>query len=140
MLPSELGASGVLRVLEKFEAWVRNYHPGADMDHGYGFTSVRSKPQSPTGAYIAQLESLREPLASASFEARRKIVEATLIAAEITELPRTPDGKHIVSDLMSFYFHSSDANDLCYRAAIGRDRCRGLEGSENPPPPLKGTV
>jgi hypothetical protein len=38
---------------------------------------------------------------------------------------------------MSFYFNSADANDLCYRARIQRDTCRGLEGSENPPPPLK---
>jgi hypothetical protein len=39
---------------------------------------------------------------------------------------------------MAFYFRSSDANDLCYRAAIGRDLCRGLDGSEQAPPPLKG--
>jgi len=26
--------------------------------------------------------------------------------------------------------------DLCYQAAIGRDDCRGLEGSEKPPTPI----
>lgn len=31
---------------------------------------------------------------------------------------------------MSFFYNSSEAYDLCYRAAIGRDRCRGLEGSD----------
>ena len=64
--------------------------------------------------------------------------EAALDAAKIDTLPRLPDGKHIIADLMSFYFGSSEGYDLCYRAAIGRDRCRGLEGSDNPPPPLKG--
>jgi hypothetical protein len=34
---------------------------------------------------------------------------------------------------MAFYFQSSAANDLCYRAAIGREACRGLPGSEDPP-------
>ena len=29
---------------------------------------------------------------------------------------------------MAFYFQSSAANDLCYRAAIGREACRGLPG------------
>jgi hypothetical protein len=38
---------------------------------------------------------------------------------------------------MSFYFRGSDANDLCYRAAIGRDKCRGLAGSQNPPSELR---
>jgi hypothetical protein len=37
---------------------------------------------------------------------------------------------------MAFYFRSSDANDLCYRAQIGRDQCRGLAGSDRPPAPL----
>jgi hypothetical protein len=37
---------------------------------------------------------------------------------------------------MAFYFNSSEANDLAYRAAIGRDTCRGLTGSENRPAPM----
>ncbi len=32
---------------------------------------------------------------------------------------------------MAFYFRCSDANDLCYRAAIGRDECRGLPDPES---------
>ena len=63
---------------------------------------------------------------------------AALEEAHITDLPRTPDGRHVAADLMAFYFRSSDANDLCYRAAIGRDQCRGLENSEQAPAPLKG--
>ena len=33
-------------------------------------------------------------------------------------MPRIPDGKSVIADLMSFYFRSAEANDLCYRAAI----------------------
>ena len=140
VLPSELGSVGTARVAAEFERWVRDYRPGADMDHGYGFTRLRSKAASPAATYLAQLEALREPLANADAAEKRRAVEAALDQANIKDLPRTPDGKHVISDLMSFYFHGSDANDLCYRAAIRRDSCRGLEGSDNPPPPLEGAL
>jgi hypothetical protein len=51
-------------------------------------------------------------------------------------LPQSPNGAHIAADLLSFYFTSSDANDLCYQARIARDACRGLDGSDRPPAPL----
>jgi hypothetical protein len=140
VLPAELGRTGTDRVAEQFERWVREYRPGADMDHGYGFTRVRSKPQSPASAYLTQLETLRETLENGDAISKRKAVEDALERAGIKDLPRSPDGKHVIADLMSFYFHGSDANDLCYRAAIRRDSCRGLEGSGDPPPPLKGAA
>ena len=138
VLPSELGREGADRAAEKFERWVRDYRPGADMEHGYGFTRVRAKAPSPAAAYLAHLQALREPLADADTAARRKAVETALEHANIKDLPRMPDGRHIITDLMSFYFQSGDANDLCYRAAIQRYNCRGLDGSDNPPPALKG--
>jgi hypothetical protein len=140
VLPAELGRTGTDRVAEQFERWVHEYRPGADMDHGYGFTRVRSKPQSPAAAYIAQLEGISGALASGDPVTKRKAVEDAIERAGIKDLPRSPDGKHVIADLMSFYFHGSDANDLCYRAAIRRDSCRGLEGSGDPPPPLKGAA
>jgi hypothetical protein len=137
VLPSELGPGGVRDVARDFERWVRDYRPAAEMDHGYGFTRLRTKPTSPAPAYLRQLDSLRAALRNADGESRRHAVEAALEEAKVTDLPRTPDGRHVAADLMAFYFHSSNANDLCYRAAIGRDLCRGLKGSENPPPPMK---
>jgi hypothetical protein len=106
------------------------------MDHGYGFTRLRTKPPSPAAVYMRQLEALRASLLSGDVPARQQAVEAALEEAKLTDLPRTPDGRHVAADLMSFYFRSSDANDLCYRVAIGRDLCRGLRGSDSPPPPL----
>jgi len=137
VLPSEVGRDGTDRIAEKFERWVRDYRPGADMDHGYGVTRLRKKPPSPASTYMAQLEGLRDPLSGADVAAKRKAIEDALAHAGIKALPEMRDGRHVVSDLMSFYFQSSEANDLCYRVAIQRDGCHGLEGSENPPPPLK---
>lgn len=130
VLPSELGENGIERVVLTFAAWVREYRPGAEMDHGYGFTRLRSKPASPAPAYLQQLSDLR---LKGDIASQRTAVEAALEQAKVTALPQTPDGKHVASDLMSFYFRSSEANDLCYRAHIGRDECRGLSGSEKEP-------
>ena len=140
ILPSELGRNGTDRIAERFERWIRDYRPGADTEHGYGFTRVRAKPPSPAPTYLAQLGTLRESLTGTDPATRRHAIEAALEQAKIKELPRMPDGKHIITDLMSFYFQSADANDLCYRAAIQRYNCRGLDGSDNPPPPLKGSA
>lgn len=140
VLPAEVGSGGVRHVVEQFERWVRDYRPGADMEHGYGFTSVRSKPPSPAALYMAQLKGLRSSLLNQDPEAKRTAIEAALVGAKIDGLTRLPDGKHVISDLMSFYFYSSEATDLCYRVAIERYKCRGLEGSDNPPPPIKGVA
>ena len=127
-----------------FVRWIRNYHEGADMDHGYGFTRVRATAPSPAKDYSAQLAALdtaaraagASNFASAPLPARRTIIEKALADAKVDRLPQRPTGAHIASDLMAHYFHSADAEDLCYEAAIGRDSCRGLPGSEKAPAPL----
>jgi hypothetical protein len=133
VLPSELGNPGFVRVASQFERYVREYRPGADTDHGYGVTRVRPKPPSPAAEYMKQLAALPSPIT-------RDAVQSALEEAGIKDLPRLPDGKSVIADLMSFYYRGSDANDLCYRAAIKRDTCRGLEGSDKPPAPLKASA
>lgn len=123
VLPSELGPAGLEVTVGAFERWVRDYRPGAEMDHGYGFTRLRSKGPSPAPLYLRQLTSLGPD----------GDIAAALDEAKVTALPQSPDGKHVVADLMAFYFRSSEANDLCYRAHIGRDECRGLAGSDKEP-------
>jgi hypothetical protein len=130
VLPAESGADPLDRTVAAFERWVREYRPGAEMDHGYGFTRLRSKPASPASTYIQQLRALR---LTGDADSRRAAVEAALAEAKVTTLPQSPDGKHVATDLMAFYFRSSEANDLCYRAHIGRDECRGLAGSDREP-------
>ena len=130
VLPSELGRAGTDQIVERFERHVRQYRPGAELDHGYGLTRLRAKPASPAAAYLQQLSLMNRPISA------QAIAEA-LEQAGVTDLPRFPGGKHVAADLMAFYFHSSEANDRCYQAAIGRDECRGLDGSDRPPAALK---
>jgi hypothetical protein len=155
-LPASLGRHGTDAVAEQFSEWVRNYRAGADLEHGYGHPQIRGKKASPAPVYLAQLETLAHtasmaaaaarpnpgggPFGSLPPEAQRFVIESALRDAEVSGLPASPDGKHVISDLMSFYFFSDDATDLCYGRAIRKHSCQGLRGSENPPallPPSK---
>jgi hypothetical protein len=142
VLPSEADGKAALA---SFLAWIEGYQEGADTDHGYGNTRIRATGASPGHAYPAQLDALDAAarasgaagFAAASAARRRAIVEAAIAGAKIDRLPARPNGGHVATDLMAHYFGSSAANDLCYRAAIGRDACRGLVGSDVRPRTLR---
>jgi hypothetical protein len=145
VLPSELGGSLRDEAVGAFVRWIRNYREGADTDHGYGFTRIRTTGPSPARLYPAQIAALDEAarargaarFAAAPLAVRRTIVESAIAAAKIDRLPGRPNGGHVAADLMGHYFNSSAAADLCYRARIGRESCRGLPGSEKKPEPLR---
>jgi len=136
VLPESLGRKATDAIAGRFAKWVREYKSGAELEPGYGNPRLRFQLSSPAPVYLTQLESLGRAFGGVAPKARRPLVEAALAEAKVAELPPVPDGKHVASGLMSFYFFSSAANDLCYRAAVRKYECRGLGGSENPPPRL----
>ena len=143
VLPGELSADRRSEIVDEFLRWIRNYREGAEMDHGYGFTRLRRTPASPAVRYPAQLAALDRaarargaPFERLDVDARRAIVEAGIESAKVERLPSRPTGDHVALDLMAFYFHGAAANDLAYRAAIARDSCRGLPGSDGRPEAL----
>lgn len=143
VLPGELSADRRSELVDEFLRWIRNYREGAEMDHGYGFTRLRRTPPTPANRYPAQLAALDRAsrakgaaFAALDRDARRAVVEAAIDAAKVERLPARPTGDHVATDLMAFYFHGQSANDLAYRAAIARDACRGLPGSDARPEPL----
>jgi hypothetical protein len=143
VLPQEIGNAGRAQVVDRFLTWIREYRSDAETDHGYGFPRLRRTPANPAAKYPAQLDALDaaarargRPLAETSPEEQRALIEAALTAAKIERLPARPDGGHVATDLMGFFFHSVEASDLCYRARIGRDTCRSLAESENRPSAL----
>jgi hypothetical protein len=141
VLPAEADRASAISA---FTRWIDNYKEGADTDHGYGTTLVRATGPSPAARYPAQVVALdaaaraqgASTFSAATVEQRRAILEAAIAGANVQRLSARPTGAHIATDLMGHYFNSSPAADLCYRANIGRDVCRGLPGSENAPPPL----
>ena len=143
VLPQEIGGAGRAQVVEKFLTWIREYRPETETDHGYGFPRLRRTPPSPATKYVAQLDALDAAarakgrgFAETAPDDQRALITDAISAAKIERLPGRPDGGHVATDLMAFFFHSVEANDLCYRAQIGRDTCRGLTGSESRPPTL----
>jgi hypothetical protein len=128
-----------------FTSWIDNYKEGADTDHGYGNTRIRELGPSPARNYAAQIAALdvaARATGAASFAAapvvdRRAILEQAIADAKVDRLSARPTGAHIATDLMGHYFNSSAAADLCYRANIARDACRGLAGSDQRPRPLR---
>ncbi|HEY7855087.1 MAG TPA: hypothetical protein VIC32_01485 [Terriglobales bacterium] len=126
VLPASLGRAGTDKVAQQFAAWCRDYREDADLGYGYGHPRTRRSGPNPARNYPRQLAALGPA-------PTRAAVEAALDAAAVTALPRRPNGGHVASDLMSFYFTSAAGNDYLYRAAILREACRGFErNAENP--------
>jgi hypothetical protein len=142
VLPAAANRAAAVRA---FTEWIDDYREGADTDHGYGNTRVRPTGPLPSRQYPAQIAALDAAaraqgagsFAAAAREQRRAILERAIADAKIERLPSRPNGGHLATDLMGHYFNSAAANDLCYRAAINRDACRGLPGSDKAPASLK---
>ena len=138
VLPESLGRSGTDAVAVQFVQWVREYRAGAEMQTGYGFTRVRHKPPSSASRYLEQLDQLASgALAQNGLTTRRLKIAQALQAANVKDLAFFPDGAHIASDLMTFYFQSTEANDCAYLAKVGKDKCRGLKDSGRIPTVLE---
>jgi hypothetical protein len=138
VLPESLGRAGTDAVALQFVRWVQEYRAGAEMQTGYGFPRIRYKPKSPEAVYLEQLDQLASgALAQGGLAERRLRIAEVLQAANIKDLPLVPEGAHIAADLMTFYFQSSEACDVAYQAAIGKDKCRTLKNRGNVPTALK---
>jgi len=143
VLPESLGRAGTDEVAHQFVRWLANYRPDVPMDNGYGQTRQQQTPPSPAERYAAELDALDlsaraqgQAFASLAVAHRRALVETALLNGQVDQLPNRPGSQHIAADLMAFYFRGSEASDRCYRAAIQRYDCRGLEDADQPPPPL----
>jgi hypothetical protein len=144
VLPESLGRSGTDTAAEQFARWLTEYRAGETMDHGYGATRDQRTPPLPFDLYDRQIADLERAAASRvasdfaglRLATRRELIADALRAAKVDTMPQRPNGQHVASDLMTFYFRSNAANDLCHRAKVQRHACRGLRDALSPPPPL----
>jgi hypothetical protein len=144
VLPASLGAARVRATVERFVAWTRGYREGVALAHGYGHPRLRKTPASPVPAYTSQLASLDAdarakggPWRSLDLETRRALLDDAFTKAGVRGLPPRPTGQHVVADLMAFHFRSSEANDECYKALIGRETCRPIAITTKRPEALR---
>ena len=144
VLPSALGTARTRAVVDRFVAWTRGYREGVALAHGYGHPRLQKSGPTPVPRYNEQLAALNREARvhgggwpSLDRETQRAILESAFTRANVRALPVRPLGQHVVADLMAFYFRSSEANDECYKAMIGRETCRTIAITLRKPDPLK---
>ena len=140
VLPSAIGAAGHDKVVNDFVQWLASYRSGAERNWGYGHPRKTGTPAISPATYEAQLTALDAraragagEFSSLPLDVRRTLVTAALDAANVRSLPGSPDGRHVIADVMSFFFNSGPATDVLYRAPIRRQTCRGLAGADSNP-------
>jgi len=144
---SDLGPDGIDQVVTDFEAWIDGFEPVAEMPHGYlnrGLANIRYGPPHPGPRWAAQVEALeleaakrhQSTFAELSIEDRRTLIQGQLGRDELGRLPSPGQARHVAVGLMAYFYAGSEATDLCYRASIGRFKCRGLATLGREPQPL----
>ena len=145
VLPAEaLGPAGVTRAAAEFQRWLDGYIAGAERDHGYGTAELGYTPADPRPQWRTQLEELdaaarathRRAFDRLGRAARRELVRAKLEASGTDSLTAPLAASHIAGALLSWFYASSEANDLCYQARIGKETCRPLNAVSEKPAPL----
>lgn len=134
LLPAELTNADIARTAERFERWISSYRAGAEVNHGYGTGRIESLPPDPWPKWREQLRALESESVrrhSVAFPAMQPLVRQQMVEAmpELSGAERIPaalTAPHVALALLSWFYASPEANDLCYQARIQRDACRPL--------------
>ena len=126
ILPASLGRTRIEQVAADFLVWIRDYRAGAEIASGYGHPRTQVTPTNPSAHYAEQLSALETPIT-------REAVERAIAEAKVDRIPQRPNGRHVATDLLAFFFNSSEGEDFLYNARIRRDDCRGLADSAKRP-------
>ena len=147
VLPTELGAADVIRVVNAFQRWIAGYREHAEIVHGYGTSRIRYTDATPATRWATQLDALdasaRAAKPGASFadlsdSERTALVRKTLAAERIDRMPAVSEASHVAIALLAFFYDSPEATDLCYEAQIAPQTCRPLSRSTQKPLPIQG--
>jgi hypothetical protein len=145
---SELGERDLDRVLRRFARWVDGIEPVAELDHPYLSTDeIAYGPPDPRPAWRAQLDALEllarrrhgAGFASLGREEQERLLRDQLPRELPRSMPHPTAAPHVAIGLLAWFYASDEANDLCYRARIGRHQCRGLPSAVERPAPLEGS-
>ncbi len=145
LLPTELGSDNIDRVVDEFQQWLEQYGAEAELNHGYGTTEIDYTPGDPTSRWQEQLDGLNgeaQRRFGASFvdldvDTRRGIIRPQIADDRLDRLPRPYRARHVAVGLLAYFYASPEATDLCYKAAIGKNKCRPLRRSPDEPISLR---
>jgi hypothetical protein len=144
VLPREIGVGGAARISREFTRWLSEYRPNAEILHSYGSGDLSWTGPSPAGRWRAQLGDLEtaarkrfgQGWTSLGIPERQTLIRQALEASVPAGLPSPQRASHVAVALMSFYFGSPEATDLCYGVHVGRNQCRPLVHNAREPLPL----
>jgi hypothetical protein len=144
VLPSSLGRAGITKEVAAFREWGDGYREGAELNHGYGTSRLRSLGPTPLTKWSAQLDDLdaraqskhQRSFRDLAVSDRVELVRAVLEGQRIDRMPGIADASHVSLALLAHFYDSSAADDLCYEAKIGKATCRPLAASSGKPLPL----
>lgn len=145
VLPSAaLGKAGLTSEVQAFRAWGAGYREGAEVNHGYGTSRLRSLGPTPMTRWSTQLDDLDAQAKAKHQKAfyelpsgdRVDLVRASLQGQRLDRMPTVGDASHVALALLSHFYTSSAANDLCYESKIGQQTCRPLAQQSRKPLPM----
>lgn len=145
LLPTELGSDNIDRVVDEFQQWLEQYSTDAELNHGYGTSEIDYTPGDPTSRWQDQLDGLNAEAQrrfGASFvdldaDVRRGIIRQQIADDRLDRLPRAYRARHVAVGLLAYFYATPEATDLCYKAAIGKNKCRPLRRSPDEPISLR---
>ena len=145
VLPSAaLGKAALTKEINAFRKWGAEYREGAEVNHGYGTSRLRALGPTPMTRWTTQLDDLdaaaetkhQKPFHELSADDRADLVRAALQGLRVDRLPGVGDANHVALALLSHFYTSSEANDLCYESRIGDKTCRPLAQQARKPLPM----
>jgi hypothetical protein len=139
-----LGNDGIKRVTKQFLDWLDGFEPVSELNHPYYSEEINYGPPDPAPLWGAQLRALdieaqnrfEQGFLEISEEQQRHILERRLPDNLPQELPFAGNAPHVAIGLIAYFYATSEANDLCLRAKVMRQTCRGLETSPDKPAPF----
>ena len=144
VLPGEIGNDGISRISRAFTQWIGAFRPGVELVHPYGSAQLRQTGESPVPRWRGQLAALdrtarerhRRSFTALTRDQRRELVVAALADERTDRMPNPLTANHVALALVAWYYQTPEANDLCYKASIGRNQCRPLVNAPRQPLPL----
>lgn len=138
-----LGDAGIVRVVGEFLAWLDAFEPVTERDHPYYSPEINYGPPHPAPLWGAQLDALNieaQQRFDMGFPAlaedrKRFILDRQLPTNIPQDLPYAGNAPHVAIGLLAWFYATPEANDLALQANIGRQSCRGLQGSPDKPTP-----
>ena len=129
VLPSTaLGKTALMKEVESFRKWGAEYREGAEVNHGYGTSRLRTLGPTPMTRWSTQLDELdaaakakhQKAFHEIPVDARADLVRSALQGQRLDRMPGIADASHVALALLAHFYASPGANDLCYEAQIGQ--------------------